>query len=189
VPSGILDDVEARSYLADFEAEYLRLGAQAFLKAYPWPVLVVTGFAGDLGDNTSKSGTMVATISDAMLQPTSLDGRVFPVVKGHNSAPGPVSIGRTSDNDLAIPEYTISTHHCLIALVAGEYRLTDMAATNGTLVDGVRLMPRKPCRLNGSETVCMGRLNLLFHLPLGFADYLRQRISAQPAKGAGGARK
>jgi predicted component of type VI protein secretion system len=128
---------------------------------------------------------MVATISDAMLQPTSLDGRVFPVVKGRNSAPGPVSIGRTSDNDLAIPEYTISTHQCLLALVDGEYRLTDMGATNGTLVDGVRLLPRKPCRLKGGETVCMGRLKLLFHLSAGFAEYLRQRIRAPSAKSAG----
>jgi len=140
-------------------------------------VLVVTGIAGDLGDNTSKSGTMVATISSAILQATSLDGRVFSVVKGRNSAPGPVSIGRTSDNDLAIPEYTLSTHQCLLAQVDGECRLTDMGATNGTLVDGVRLMPRKPCQLKGGETLRMGRLTLLFHLPRGFAEYLRQRTN------------
>lgn len=171
------------SYLADLETEYLRLGPQSFLKTYSWPVLVVTGFAGDLGDNTSKSGTMVATIGSAMLQSTSLEGRVFPVVKGHNSAPGPVSIGRTSDNDLAIPEYTVSTHHCLLALVDGECRLTDMGATNGTLVNSVRLTPRKPCRLQGGEIVCMGRLNLLFHLPGGFAEYLRQRTAPKAANG------
>jgi hypothetical protein len=170
--------VDVPSNLADFEAEYLRLGAQSFLKTYSWPVLVVTGFAGDLGDNTSKSGTMVATIGSAILQTTSLEGRVFPVVKGRNSAPGPVSIGRTSDNDLAIPEYTISTHHCLLALVDGEYRLTDMGATNGTRVDDAPLLPRKPCRLKGGETVRMGRFSLLFHLPRGFAEYLRQRTDA-----------
>ena len=173
------------SYLTDFEAEYLRLGPQAFVRSYPWPVLVVTGIAGALGDNISKSGTMVATTNSAMLQATSLEGRVFPVVKGRNSAPGPVSIGRTSDNDLAIPEYTISTHHCLLALVDGEYRLTDMGATNGTRVDDVPLLPRKPCRLKGGETVRMGRFSLLFHLPRGFAEYLHRRTGTQDPNHSG----
>jgi predicted component of type VI protein secretion system len=71
----------------------------------------------------------------------------------------------------------------LLALVDGEPRLTDMGATNGTLVDSVRLMPRKPCRLKGGEIVCLGRLNLLFHLPQGFAEYLRQRTGAKVANG------
>jgi pSer/pThr/pTyr-binding forkhead associated (FHA) protein len=174
------------SYLADFEAEYLRLGAQAFVRTYPSPVLVVTGISGALGDNTSKSGTMVATSTAAIVQSTALDGRVFPVVKGRNSGRGPVSIGRTADNDLAIPEYTISTHHCLLALVDGEYRLTDMGATNGTRVDNVPLVPRKPCRLKGGETIVMGRFGMLFLLPRGFAEYLDgrtiTRIAQEPAK-------
>ena len=162
------------SYLAEFETEYLRLGPKSFERAYPWPMLIVTGIAGVLADNISKSGTMAATTS-AVLQITALAGRVFPVVKGRNSAPGPVSIGRTSDNDVAIPEYTISTRHCMLALVDGEYRLTDMGSINGTLVDDVQLVPRQPCRLKGGETVRMGRFSLLFHLPRGFAEYMRQR--------------
>jgi hypothetical protein len=165
------------SYLADFEAEYLRLGPQAFVRAFPSPVFVVAGIAGALGDNSSKSGTMVATSVSAMMQASALDGRVFSVVRGKSAGPGPVSIGRTADNDVAIPEYTISTHHCLLAMVDGEYRLTDMGATNGTRVDGNPLAPRKPCRLKGGETVVLGRFSLLFHVPRGFAEYLRQRTS------------
>jgi len=166
-------------YLVDFDAEYKRLGPQGFVRAYPYPVLVVTSVLGALGDNTSKSGTMVATDADAMAQATALEGRVFPVVKGRNSPPGPVTVGRTSDNDVAIPEYTISTHHCLIAQVDGEYRLTDLGATNRTLVDNVQLAPRKPHRLKGGELVRMGRFSLLFHLPKGFGEYLLQRTNPQ----------
>ena len=33
-------------YLAEFEAEYRRLGPQSFARAYPWPVLVVAGIGG-----------------------------------------------------------------------------------------------------------------------------------------------
>ena len=174
------------SYLVDYEAEYVRLGAQAFVRAFPSPVFVVTGIAGELGDNASKSGTMVATSISAMMQASALDGRVFPVVKGKNSGPGPVTIGRTADNDVAIPEYTISTHHCLLATVDGEYRLTDMGATNGTRVDGQPLVVRKPCRLKGGETVVMGRFSMLFHLPRGFAEYLGQRTASRIQSGAAG---
>jgi pSer/pThr/pTyr-binding forkhead associated (FHA) protein len=166
------------AYLADFEAEYRRLGPQSFVRAYPWPVLIVTGIGGVLQGNQSRSGTMIAANSD-LLQATALAGRVFPVVKGRNSSPGPVSIGRTSDNDVAIPEYTISTRHCIVALVDGEYRLTDLGATNGTFVNDVLLAPRKPAHLRGGETVRMGRFTLLFHLPRGFGEFLRLRAQPQ----------
>jgi pSer/pThr/pTyr-binding forkhead associated (FHA) protein len=169
------------AYLADFEAEFRRLGFQSFVQAYPWPVLIVTGIGGVLQGNTSRSGTMIAANVD-MIQATALAGRVFPVVKGKNSTPGPVSIGRTSDNDLAIPEYTISTRHCLLALINGQYRLTDLGATNGTVVNDMTLPPRKPCPLKGGETVRMGRFTLLFHLPRGFGEYLRERTQPSPEK-------
>jgi pSer/pThr/pTyr-binding forkhead associated (FHA) protein len=166
------------AYLADYEAEYRRLGPQAFVRAYPWPVLVVTGIGGVLKGNSSRSGTMIA-MDGNLLQATALAGRVFPVVKGRNAERGPVTIGRTSDNDLAIPEYTISTRHCLLALVDGEYRLTDLGTTNGTIVDEARLAPRKPCHLHGGETLRMGRFTLLFHLPKGFGEFLRQRTQPE----------
>ena len=166
------------AYLAEFEAEYRRLGTQSFVRAYPWPVLIVAGIGGVLKGNASRGGTMIAMNLD-FFQATALAGRVFPVVKGRNSERGPVTIGRTSDNDLVIPEYTISTRHCLVALVDGEYRLTDMGTTNGTFVNVVPLTPRKPYRLQGGETLRMGRFSLLFHLPRGFGEFLRQRTQPQ----------
>ncbi len=167
------------AYLAEFETEFRRLGLQSFVQAYPWPVLIVTGIGGVLQGNTSRSGTMIAANVD-LIQATALAGRVFPVVKGKNSIPGPVSIGRTSDNDLAIPEYTISTRHCIVALVNGQYRLTDLGATNGTVVNDIALTPRKPCPLQGGEILRMGRFSLLFHLPRGFCEYLRERTQPSP---------
>ena len=167
------------AYLAEFEREFRRLGFQLFVQTYPMPVLIVTGIGGVLQGNTSRSGTMIAANVD-LIQATALAGRVFPVVKGKNSVPGPVSIGRTADNDLAIPEYTISTRHCILAQVSGQYRLTDLGATNGTMINDVKLTPRKPCVLSGGETIRMGRFTLLFHLPRGFGEYLRERTQPSP---------
>lgn len=166
------------AYLAEFEAEYRRLGSQSFVRAYHWPVLIVSGVGGVLDGKSSHGGTMIA-MNRELLQATALAGRVFPVIKGHNSLPGPVSIGRTSDNDLAIPEYTISTRHCILALVDGEYRLSDLGATNGTFVNDLQLTPRKPCHLQGGESLRLGRFTLLFHLPRGFGEFLRERTQSQ----------
>jgi len=163
------------NYLREYEAEYKRLGAQGFVRAYPWPVLVVTGIGGEVQDgNLSRSGTMTAVGGD-YVEECALAGRVFPVVKGRNSAPGPVTIGRCADNDLVIPEYTMSKKHCILALVDGEYRLTDLGTRNGTRVNDVMLTALRPHRLQGEERLRMGRLALVFHLPSGFGEFFQRR--------------
>ncbi len=172
------------TYLDGYEAELARLGLPSFVQAYPSSVLIVTAVSGTLMANTSRSGTMTV-VSAEEAQAAALAGRVFPVVKGRNSRPGPVAIGRTADNDLVIPEYSISTRHCILALVDGEYRLTDLGTVNGTLVNEVRLTPRKPCRLRGGDSVRMGRFTLLFHLARGFGEFLRQRMEAAESEAGG----
>jgi pSer/pThr/pTyr-binding forkhead associated (FHA) protein len=57
--------------------------------------------------------------------------------------------------------------------VESEYRLTDMGSTNGTIVDGVPLLRQKPRRLNGGETISLGRLMLVFYFPEGFVRHLQ----------------
>jgi hypothetical protein len=43
----------------------------------------------------------------------------------------------------------------------------------------VLLPPRKPGRLRGGEKLRMGRFTLLFHLPRGFGEFMRQRTQPQ----------
>jgi hypothetical protein len=54
----------------------------------------------------------------------------------------------------------------------------DLGSVNGTLVNEVRLEPRKPCVVHGGETLRLGRFTLVFHLARGFGEFLRQRIEA-----------
>jgi len=149
------------TYAIDYKDELQRLGPASFQRAYFQPVLVTLGMAGEI--NPSE-GTFACT---------RLTGRVFPVVKPRNSMPGPISLGRTSENDIAIPEYSVSKRHCIIARVNGEFRLTDMGSTNGTIVDGVSLVPQKPRRLTGGETISLGRLMLVFYFAEGFIRHLQ----------------
>ena len=159
------------TYATDYKQELQRLGPAGFARAYFQPVLVILGMAGEISTTTSDGTGVINT--DGLFACTRLTGRVFPVVKPSNSVRGPITLGRTSENDIAIPEYSISKKHCIIARVDGEYRLTDMNSTNGTIVESAALVPGKPYRLRGGETISMGRLMLVFYFPPGFVRHLQ----------------
>jgi len=54
--------------------------------------------------------------------------------------PGGLIIGRSPPADLQIPEPNISRRHCRVELVGEGVLLTDLASTNGTFLDGKRLV-------------------------------------------------
>ncbi len=70
----------------------------------------------------------------------------------------PVSIGRSSDNDLPIAEERASRRHCVVEKIPKGYRLRDLESTNGTRVNGrriarVKLRPGDEVQI--SETVIL----------------------------------
>ena len=156
----------------DYRQHLKAVGPASLLQSCRHPVLIVTGMAGTLTNTINTSGTAVAQVSD-LVQMTQLFGRVFHLVKSRYAAPGPVSIGRTSESDVVIPEYSISRQHCFIAIVGGQARLTDCGSTNGTLVNGARVDPKRPLVLAGGEVITMGRFALTFHYPRGFLTFLQ----------------
>jgi pSer/pThr/pTyr-binding forkhead associated (FHA) protein len=99
--------------------------------------------------------------------------RVFPIVKAPFSPRGPVLVGRTGDNDVAIPEYSISKRHCFFEFQPGEIAIFDCGSTNGTLLDGQKLEPKKGTRLKGGEIVTLGRYAFMFQPADGFLQYVR----------------
>ncbi len=158
-------------YLADYREELREVGLDNFIRAHFHPVLIVVGCVGTLKARSGAGGTVVAQQTDTVLMGT-LAGRVFPLAKERYSAPGPILVGRTADNDVAIPEYSISRRHCQILVVGRDVRITDCGSTNGTLVNGVPLVPRKPHVLAGGDKLQLGRFALAFHHPRGFAAHL-----------------
>ena len=161
----------AQIYVADYAEELGKIGRDSFVKLHPHPVLIVASLAGTLEDGQGSHTAVVSGASD-ILHVTRLVGRVFVLVKNRYSPPGPLSIGRTSDNDVAFPDYSVSKLHCQLAPVGREIRLIDQASTNGTFLNGVRLVPRKPVVVTSGDTVTLGRFNCLFHLPPGFVGHL-----------------
>ncbi len=159
-------------YVSEYVAELRHLGASDFGVRYPSPVLVVKGVGGNLKDSKDHGGTMITDNLDDLRQATMLIGRVFLLRKGRAAAPGPIMLGRTAVNDLAIPEYSISQRHCLIRLEAGGASIADAGSTNGTYVAGQRLPPQKPLPLTDGIEITLGRFVFTFHTAAGFRKVL-----------------
>jgi hypothetical protein len=166
------------AYLDDFVQELRRVGEVGFRRRYTTPVLIVTGRATrGARANASVEVTRpiaVTPVTGRRSAPLALVHRVFPIVKASHAPPGPVSVGRTSENDVVIPELSISKRHCLFELAAdgGGMTVADAGSTNGTLLNGDALGGQPPVPLCGGEIITMGRFELRFETPAGFLEYV-----------------
>jgi pSer/pThr/pTyr-binding forkhead associated (FHA) protein len=59
--------------------------------------------------------------------------------KTHELKVEKTTIGRVDDNTFAIPEASVSSHHCEIILRGSEIVLRDLNSTNGTFINGQQL--------------------------------------------------
>jgi hypothetical protein len=67
-----------------------------------------------------------------------------------------VRVGRSPDNQLVLSETSVSRSHCLLEIIDGACWITDLGASNGTLVNGKRI--NLPTRLNDKDRVQLGIL-------------------------------
>ncbi|MGF1465060.1 MAG: sigma 54-interacting transcriptional regulator [Sandaracinaceae bacterium] len=70
-----------------------------------------------------------------------------------------VTGGATEDNDLVLPDETVSRSHCRIFREGDRYLVTDLDSTNGTFVDRVRV---REAWLHEGCTVTLGQTDLKF---------------------------
>ena len=75
-------------------------------------------------------------------------GEVFSLTKNE------IYIGRDVNNDIVVSDQEVSRKHARLVMQAGGYVLEDLGSTNGTYVNGQRLMG--PHVLRTGETVMLG---------------------------------
>lgn len=78
---------------------------------------------------------------------------------------GAVSVGRTVDNVLRLPEQSVSGRHATLELTDDGCRLTDLQSRNGTVVDGERLEAGETVELCGGERISVGSYELQYVPP------------------------
>lgn len=72
-----------------------------------------------------------------------------------------VTIGQGSQNDVVLPDDSVSTVHARLEYEMG-WRITDLDSTNGTYVENVRLAPQVPTPLAYGSLVRFGGIVLHF---------------------------
>jgi hypothetical protein len=148
---------------------------EEFLAAYTAPFLIVGALSllESSGRHTLKSKREATG-----------DELVVPVTKasGANSFPSFVTIGRSSTNDIVLPDEGVSKHHAYIILPlrpGAPYVLVDAGSSNGTYVLGrkVEAKAEKTVLHSGIE-VRFGELSAIFYDPADVWSFFRGRFPA-----------
>lgn len=72
-----------------------------------------------------------------------------------------ITIGREADNDVVIQNQLASRHHAMIQKIKDEYYIKDLDSTNGTFLNGCLIPKDKYVKLEGNDTVTIGKINLI----------------------------
>jgi hypothetical protein len=72
-----------------------------------------------------------------------------------------MTIGRAANNDIVVPEQTVSSHHATITIESGSFFLNDLGSTNGTFVNGTRIDKKL---LKSGDIIKMGAANCRFEI-------------------------
>jgi hypothetical protein len=161
-------------HVDDFVQELKRLGEVGFRKRHTAPVLIVTGRAtrGKRAETNEDTRLVSLKASGKHRASLALVHRVFPLVKAPSSPAGPVVVGRTTENDVSIPEYSISKRHCAFEIKDGMMTVSDCGSTNGTTLNGTKLERGVGVPLCGGEQITMGRFTFVFETPAGFLEFV-----------------
>lgn len=89
-----------------------------------------------------------------------------------------VSLGRGSDNDIAIESGSVSVHHAEMRRIEGGYELHDTGSTNGIKLDGVRY---EVIPLRSGATVRIGDVSFDFALSDEESEALAREKPPEPS--------
>lgn len=148
-------------HIDDYVKAYEVKGERHFARDYAAPVLIglrVVGALEEAGER-GEAQTFLAALHGEEQESQSLNRRVWPIVK---SPYGPqtryVRVGRSAQNDMVIPEYSISQVHCAFALdAAGRLKVADLGSHNGTLLNDLRLTPHRGEYIEDEDELVLGR--------------------------------
>jgi len=153
-------------FFDDYKDTYRAMGSADFNRLYRHAVLIGIGIVGDINEEGQRGDAQTFL---AQLHHTdgeeggSLMRRVWLIRKGDYGPPSAgVRIGRDADNDLVIPDYSISKVHCEFQRFEGYMTVTDLGSHNGTIVSGKSLFSHEPHRIANEDEIVLGRYKFEF---------------------------
>ncbi len=92
-------------------------------------------------------------MSKLVVMSEEMKGRTFELAEER------ITVGRLPDNILRLEDKAISSHHAELILKGGDYLLRDLNSTNGTRVNGQRIIESRLCH---GDMVSFGHLELQY---------------------------
>ena len=68
-----------------------------------------------------------------------------------------ITLGRAPDNDIQIKDDHISRKHLRIARKGKRFFIVDLGSTNGTLLNGEKIVPGKECEIREGDPIALGK--------------------------------
>jgi hypothetical protein len=143
----------------DYVHDALRSTREDFVARHPFPFLVgVVSFGappvrsidtlegGGFEAGTTMAADEVTSIArPAPPPPGSPRPTVLAVRKVHETFPSMITVGRTRNNDIVLPDLEVSKFHAFFREVeGGSFELVDAGSANGTRVGDTVLKPKGP---------------------------------------------
>jgi len=149
--------------------QLIRLGRDEFLAAAAPAVLV--RFRGEAQAETGgrtltlEDGSIDETLPLGSFSITDIDMAIHPLLKRAGASfPDRITIGRTSNNDVTIPDHSISRLHAYARLTGDRWVVADAGSKNGSWLRGETLEPRKERAIRSREVLRLGDVDLTFYL-------------------------
>ena len=132
-----------------------------FRRHYTHAILIGLGVVGELNEygERGEAQTFLADLHDAQDPSSTLRRRIWMIRKREY---GPktvwIRVGRSSDNDIVIPDYSISKHHCEFRRTdTGTLAVYDLQSHNGTHVGGHEIPEMLPFEIQDEDELILGR--------------------------------
>ena len=156
--------------LGDYFADCQKLDPQSFSKEHGNAFFLHHGPIGKLREPLKKDPTLDpishGTIPDKRFVPRE-DFLIFPVRHAAAGKPGDsIWVGRSEDNDVVIPDASVSALHALITTdKRGKYYLQDTGSMNGSSVNGESVPIQgkgEPVMIESGSRVYFGSVGMTF---------------------------
>lgn len=162
-----------------------------FSRENPYSVLIGLGvITGDLQRNPKQAaGTMFINLSssaEGASEQGPLFNMVFNIVKVSKEVPPDgVYFGNGTENDLVVPDSSVSKTHAHLIQTPDGWSLVDHGSTNGTYINGSKVEAGVPQPLKGGDILTIGRLSFTFYDAMSFAKLLfvqaMAKVRARPS--------
>lgn len=141
-----------------------------FVASLGVPVLVATGTLALrvlAGDGPRSTGTIELPGQQSVRERLRNDpqlARIYKIRRRDGEA-GPLQLGRTADNDIAIDDSSLTRHHATLEVRQDLVIVTDMESKNGTFLNEERLDPGTPAAAKSADVVRFGRVSMQVYTP------------------------